>query len=112
MRFEDFVTVDGKKYNGKGEEASELTSLVNPSSKDAELIRKSIVEEMEAVNDYIKRAEMCENEAVRKLFLDIAREERVHFGEFEEMLEAVDLLHEPSEEEAEEELEDMFNVEV
>lgn len=105
MRFDDYINRD---FDGDFHDNTVGKMAVKVSARDAKLIRKSIIEEMEAVNDYIERASKCENDVVRKVFLDIAEEERVHFGEFEMLLEAVDPLHEPSEDEAEEELEDMF----
>lgn len=110
MRFDDYIS---REYDTDGEPADNMVGkvAVRVSAHDAKLIRKSIIEEMEAVNDYIERASKCENDVVRKVFLDIAEEERIHFGEFEMLLEAVDPLHEPSEDEAEEELEDMFGEE-
>ena len=77
---------------------------VKVSVKDAMLLRQSIKEELDAINDYSKRALKATNEAVKNLFLEVAREEKVHFGEFEEMLEVVDPEHEPAEEEGEEEV--------
>jgi len=97
-----------KGYDGSDEDSDINTMAVRPSEKDAHMIRKCIIEEMEAVNEYIERAGMAENSAVRKVLLDIAEEERIHFGEFEMLLDAVDPLHEPAEDEAEEEMEDMF----
>ncbi len=82
-------------------------SVVTLSVNDVLLIRESLKEELEAINDYTERASKCDNQLVKKLFLDIAREEKVHFGEFEELLEMVDTEHEPAEEEGEEELEDL-----
>lgn len=80
---------------------------VNFSIKDAKMIRKSIMEELQAINDYTKRAYEAENPAVKELFLDIAYEEKVHFGELEEVLEMVDPEHETAEEEGEEEVEEL-----
>lgn len=98
MRLDRFIVKEGVSFGG----------MVKPSESDAKLIRLSIMEELQAVNDYLDRANKCENEVLRKVFLDIAHEERVHFGELEELLEAIDPLHEPAEEEAEGELDDMF----
>ena len=85
----------------------EQRDLVKPnlSIRDAEAIRKSLQEELQAVNDYTERAYKAENPAVKELFLDIAYEEKVHIGEFEEMLELVDPEHETAEDEGEEEME-------
>lgn len=95
MRFGDFI---GKKY-------------VKFSEHDASLVRLSIMEELKATDDYIKRANLAENAAVREVFLHIAQEEKVHFGELEALLEKIDKEHEPAEDEAEDELEDMFGEE-
>jgi len=90
----------------------EQRDLIKPnlSIRDAEALRKSIQEELQAINDYTindytERAYKAENPAVKELLLDIAYEEKVHFGELEEMLELVDPEHDPAEEEGEEEME-------
>lgn len=77
---------------------------IKTSIQDSILLRQSIKEELDAINDYSKRALKSSNKAVKNLFLDVAREEKVHFGEFEEMLEMVDPEHETAEEEGEEEV--------
>ena len=84
----------------------EQRDLVKPnlSIRDAEALRKSIQEELQAINDYTERAYKAENPAVKELLLDIAYEEKVHFGELEEMLELVDPEHDPAEDEGEEEM--------
>lgn len=103
MRFDSFLD------NKTDESISKVgKNIVKKSINDAKLIRLSIMEELKAINDYIERAEKCENDVVRKVLFDIAEEERVHFGELEMMLEAVDPSHETSEDEAEDEIEDMF----
>lgn len=99
MRFNDYV------INKVGNTA------VKPSTQDEKMIRKAMMEELEAVSNYTKRAGKSENEATKKLFLDIANEERVHFEEFEELLEAIDVNYERQEEQAEDEIEDMFGEE-
>ena len=105
MRFDSYMV---KSFGGEPSDNTIGNVAVRPSVKDAHIIRKCIIEEMEAINDYIERAGECENDVVRKVLLDIAEEERVHFGEFEMLLEAVDPLHEPAEEEGEEEMGEMF----
>ena len=99
MRFNDYVI---KKIG---------QTAVKPSVHDTKMIRKSMQEELEAISDYTKRANKAENEALKTMFLDIAQEERVHFEEFEEILEAIDPNYEESEEEAEEEIEELFGPE-
>jgi len=88
MRFDSYMIKD---LDGS-DSMDDNRGSVKPSNKDANMIRKSILEKMDVINDYIERAESCENDTLRKLFLDIAEEERVHFGELEMFLEAVDPL--------------------
>lgn len=104
MRFDSYLITEDEDVEGM----ADFSAAIRPSVKDAKMIRKSIMEEMQAVNDYIDRAGECENDAVRKVLLDIAEEERVHFGELEMLLEAVDPIHEKAEDEGEEEIEEMF----
>jgi rubrerythrin len=108
MKFEDYIT---RSTKGEPHDNKVGGRAVKVSEKDARLLRMSIMEELDAVNDYMERAERCENDAVRKVFLDIAQEERVHFSEFEMLLEAVDPNHEPAEDEAEDEFDEMFGEE-
>jgi len=84
------------------------TTAVKYSETDAEMIRAAMQEELEAINDYTERAKNAQNEATKKLFIDIANEEKTHFEEFEALLEAIDSTHEDAEENAEEEIEDLF----
>ena len=70
---------------------------------DVELIRIGIIAELDAINLYEQLAALAKNELVRKVFLDIAQEEKEHFGEFMELLrrhdpEIVEALEEGAEE--------------
>ena len=53
---------------------------------DKEILRIAIIAELDAVNLYEQMASMTKNEKIRKILLDIAREEKTHVGEFLEML--------------------------
>ncbi len=55
-------------------------------NKDAYLLRIGLIAELDAVNLYESLAAQARDERVKKLFLDIAREEKTHIGEFLEML--------------------------
>jgi len=84
--------------------------LEKPLSKE-ELIRSvrfMIAAEFEAVEMYTRVAEATQDEKIKKLILDIANEERVHAGEFGEILVTLDpqekVLIEKGMEEAEEKL--------
>ncbi|MEM1962786.1 MAG: family 1 encapsulin nanocompartment shell protein [Sulfolobales archaeon] len=56
----------------------------------AEALRLSMVAELDAINLYLQIAERVEDERYRKVFEDIAKEEKTHFGEFLELLKTLD----------------------
>ncbi|MET1160585.1 MAG: family 1 encapsulin nanocompartment shell protein [Thermoprotei archaeon] len=56
----------------------------------AEALRLSIIAELDAINLYLQLAEKIEDERFKKVFLDIAREEKTHVGEFLALLKQVD----------------------
>ena len=53
---------------------------------DMELLRVGMIAELDAVNLYEQLAAATDNEDLKKIFLDIAREEKTHFGEFQALL--------------------------
>lgn len=53
---------------------------------DKEILRAGIIAELDAINLYEQMAAMTGNENIRKILLDIAKEEKTHVGEFEAML--------------------------
>jgi rubrerythrin len=57
---------------------------------DIECLRSAIIAEYDAVNMYERFALQCKNHIVKKVFLDIANEEKVHIGEFEELANTLD----------------------
>jgi len=52
----------------------------------ARAIRLNIAAELDAVHLYESHAEATDNPLAREVLLDVAREERVHVGEFEKLL--------------------------
>ncbi|MBP1695527.1 MAG: Rubrerythrin [Deltaproteobacteria bacterium] len=53
---------------------------------DKEILRAAIIAELDAINLYEQMADMTRNANVRKVLLDIAREEKTHLGEFQTLL--------------------------
>jgi rubrerythrin len=51
-----------------------------------EILRAGIIAELDAINLYEQMAAMTENESIREILLDIAREEKAHVGEFQALL--------------------------
>jgi rubrerythrin len=57
---------------------------------DCAILRLAIIAELDAVTLYEQLAATTENKAIRELLLDVAREEKTHFGEFQTMLLRID----------------------
>ena len=53
---------------------------------DKEILRFAIIAELDAINLYEQMADMTRNRNIRKVLLDIAREEKTHVGEFQALL--------------------------
>jgi rubrerythrin len=53
---------------------------------DKEILRAGIIAELDAINLYEQMAALTRNKNIRKILLDIAREEKTHVGEFQTLL--------------------------
>ncbi|GAH47511.1 unnamed protein product, partial [marine sediment metagenome] len=53
---------------------------------DKDILRASIMAELDAINLYEGFADVVRDKDIKKVLLDVAREEKVHVGEFQEML--------------------------
>jgi rubrerythrin len=53
---------------------------------DHEILRAAIIAELDAVNLYEQLAAVASNENIRKVLLEVAREEKTHVGEFQALL--------------------------
>lgn len=59
---------------------------VKEGDLDREILRAGIIAELDAINLYEQMANMTENMEIRKVLLEIAREEKTHVGEFQTLL--------------------------
>lgn len=59
---------------------------VNKEDMDREILRAGMIAELDAINFYEQMAGMTQNEDVRKVLLEIAKEEKTHMGEFQALL--------------------------
>jgi rubrerythrin len=59
---------------------------VKKEDMDKEILRAGIMAELDAVSLYEQLAAMARKEEIRKILLDIAREEKTHVGEFQALL--------------------------
>ena len=53
---------------------------------DKEVLRAAIIAELDAINLYEQMAYVTTNKDIRKILLDVAKEEKTHVGEFQALL--------------------------
>lgn len=96
-----------KEY--KGNRLSELFVKLNdikdlpPNEKDKQIAKLGMIAELDASNFYESLANVATNPKLKEVLIDVAKEEVVHFGEFEAMIEMLDSEFEDLEEEGEKE---------
>jgi rubrerythrin len=59
---------------------------ISKENLDKEILRAGIIAELDAINLYEQMAAMTENEDIKTILLDIAKEEKTHVGEFQSLL--------------------------
>lgn len=59
---------------------------VNKNNVDKEILRVGMIAELDAVSLYEQLAAMTTNAKIKRILLDIAKEEKTHVGEFQAML--------------------------
>lgn len=57
-------------------------SRISEKNINLEILRMGIIAELDAINLYEQMAEMTNDKLLKKILLDIAREEKTHVGEF------------------------------
>ncbi|MEM5782218.1 MAG: ferritin family protein [Candidatus Aenigmatarchaeota archaeon] len=68
---------------------SQIPANINKLKKeeiDKEIARAGIIAELDAINLYEQMASLTENKSLKEILLDIAKEEKTHFGEFQALL--------------------------
>jgi rubrerythrin len=61
-------------------------SKVSKETLDKEICRAGMIAELDAISMYEQMAAMTENVSIKKMLLDIAKEEKTHLGEFQTLL--------------------------
>jgi rubrerythrin len=59
---------------------------VAKETRDQEILRAGIIAELDAINLYEQMAALAENPIIKKVLLDIAKEEKTHVAEFQTLL--------------------------
>ncbi len=65
-------------------------SKVPKENLNKEILRAAIIGELDAINLYEQMAALTDDADIKKVLLDIAREEKTHVGEFQTMLLRID----------------------
>ena len=89
---------------------SQLPIDISKTSKeniDKEILRAGMIAELDAVSFYEQMASMTDSEDLKKVLLDIAKEEKTHIGEFEALLLRLDAEQVTENEEAKKEIEEL-----
>ena len=88
-------------------QSAEIEALPAGNERDMQILRLSMIAELDASNLYEKLALLAKSKDVKKVLLDVSKEEKVHAGEFETLLEQIDPEYEKAEKEGEKEVKDM-----
>jgi rubrerythrin len=70
-----------------------IVKEISPEDFDREALRLSIIAEYDAISLYEQLADGVKNPGIKKVLLNIAREEKVHVGELELLLSKADEEH-------------------
>jgi rubrerythrin len=63
-----------------------MLEKVIAENRDKEILRAAMIAELDAINLYEQMADLAEDERIKKVLLEIAREEKTHTGEFQTLL--------------------------
>lgn len=111
MKFKKYITEGKEKLRKINEifvQSGEIEAIPKGKERDSQILRLGMIAELDAVNLYDKLALLASDKRVKELMLDVSREEKVHAGEFETLLEEIDPDYEEAEMEGEEEVEDLL----
>lgn len=67
-----------------------ILEKVDQKDLDKQILRVAIIAELDATSFYEQMASLSSNENLKKVLLEVAREEKTHVGEFQAMLLEVD----------------------
>lgn len=69
---------------------SKIPEKIDEKDIDKQIARIGLIAELDAINLYEQLAASAKNEKLKKILLDIAREEKTHVGEFLAILKELD----------------------
>jgi rubrerythrin len=81
--------------------------LANFPENDLQIIRLGLIAELDAIDLYEQLAELTDDPEIKKVMMDVAKEEKEHVGEFQALLLARDKEQVEEMEEGKKEVEEM-----
>jgi rubrerythrin len=79
---------------------------IAPENIDKEIVRAALIAELDAINLYEEMAAIAKNKDIKKVLMDVAKEEKTHIGEFQTLLLRIDKEQEKELEEGKKEVEE------
>jgi len=89
-------------------QSGEIEALPKGKIRDMQILRLGMIAELDASNLYENLSLLASDKILVKMLKDISKEEKVHLGEFETLIEEIDPEYEEAEEEGEEEAEKLM----
>lgn len=59
---------------------------IKKENVDKEILRAAVIAELDAINLYEQMAALAVDENIKRILLDVAKEEKTHVGEFQALL--------------------------
>ena len=82
---------------------------IDRENLDKEILRVGVIAELDAINLYEQMAAMTKDANIKRILLDIAKEEKTHVGEFQTLLLINDKEQEKELEEGKKEVNELTN---
>ena len=98
---------DQKKVNELMEINPSVVKNLSPKVADLQMLRFSMISELDAVNIYETFADLTKNQKIKQVMLDVAEEEKVHVGEFKRLMKNIDPKYQDFEDDGESEVGEM-----
>ena len=81
---------------------------INKEFTDREILRFALAAELDAINFYEQMAEYTDDDLLKQVLLEVAKEEKEHVGEFQTLLLRIDKQQVDEMEEGKEEVEELI----
>jgi hypothetical protein len=91
-------------------QVAEIEKMKSGLAKDLAMLRLATTAELDAVNLYMRFADLAADEDISKVMVDVAKEEKTHAGEFEALMRKLDPNYAAEEEKGEDEVKKLTGI--